>query len=135
MKDHVEGMMMSSTSRPLTISRVSYETVDRTIDQVMDIAGARFQNLDLPEAASKNELVLPEQLIARSRSRRRPSQHSGSDDRLPEDQTKRRNHKNSKDKSARVEIEGLVVVGGQAAGITQRETPPSPASMPTSAEH
>ena len=56
------------------------------------------------------------QLVVNS-TRHRPSQHSGSDDRLPEEHSKTRNHKNPKDKASRVAIAGLFVVGGQPVGI------------------
>jgi hypothetical protein len=60
---------------------------------------------------------LSEQLIGPRLQARSTSQHSGSDDRLPEEHTKTRNHKNPKDKAPRVATEGLVVVGGQPVGI------------------
>ena len=44
-------------------------------------------------------------------------QPPGSDDRLPEEHTKTRNHKNAKDKAPRVATEGLVVVRAQPVGI------------------
>jgi hypothetical protein len=56
-------------------------------------------------------------MIERAYTRHLPSQHSGSDDRLPEDQTKTRNHKKPKDKVPRVATQGPVVVGGQPVGI------------------
>jgi hypothetical protein len=46
-----------------------------------------------------------------------PLQPLGSDDRLPEEHTKTRNHKNAKDKAPRVATEGLVVVRAQPVGI------------------
>ena len=63
-----------------------------------------------------------EQLIARAQMRQSnlhlwPSQPHGSDDRLPEEHTKRRNHNNPKDKAPRVADICLVVVGGQPVGI------------------
>jgi hypothetical protein len=46
-----------------------------------------------------------------------PSQTPGGDDGLPEEHTKTRNHDNPKDKSPRVGVENLVVLGGQPVGI------------------
>jgi hypothetical protein len=46
-----------------------------------------------------------------------PSQTPGSDDHLPEEHTKARNHNNAKDKTPRVENRGGVVAGGQPVGI------------------
>jgi hypothetical protein len=54
---------------------------------------ADFRNPDLPQAAAENEHVLSEALIACAYARHRPSQLSGSDDRLPEEHSKTRNHK------------------------------------------
>jgi hypothetical protein len=117
MNVHIEDMRMSSAPRTLTISgvRVAKSSIARPIN---DRHGwAHFRNPHLPQAALENELVLSEQLIARAYRRDRRSQHSGSDDRLPEEHTKTRNHKNPKDKATRVVIEGFVVVGGQPVGI------------------
>jgi hypothetical protein len=63
-----------------------------------------------------------EQLIARFKCVNRilhlwPLQPLGSDDRLPEEHTKTRNHKNAKDKAPRVATKGLVVVRAQPVGI------------------
>jgi hypothetical protein len=59
-----------------------------------------LRNPDLPQAASENELVFSEQLTARAYTRRRMSEHSGSDDRVPEEHTKTRSHNNAKDKAS-----------------------------------
>jgi hypothetical protein len=64
----------------------------------------------------------------------RPSQNFGSDDRLPKQHTKTRNHKNPQDKAPRVAIEGLVVVGGQPAGIAHAKLLGRQPSEPTSPE-
>jgi hypothetical protein len=45
------------------------------------------------------------------------SQHSGTDDRMPEERSEKRNYNNAKDKAPRIETEGLVVAGGQPVGI------------------
>ena len=42
---------------------------------------------------------------------------SGSDHRVPEEHSKKTNHKNAKDKAPRVATEGLVVVRAQPVGI------------------
>jgi hypothetical protein len=68
----------------------------------------------------ENELVV-EQLIARVKVRQPslrfwPSRPPGSDDRVPEERSKKSNHKNAKDKASRVATKCLVV-GGQPAGI------------------
>jgi hypothetical protein len=74
------------------------------------------------------------QLIACAYTRHRPSQHSGSDDRLSNERTDTRNHKNPKDKTSRVAIEGLVVAGGQPVGIAHAKLlgrPPASQPHPT----
>ena len=89
---------MTSTPRPLAISRVRVaKTVGPTIDRVVDTV-AHLRNPGL-QAASENELILSEQLIARAYSRHRPSQRSGSDDRMPEERSEKSNHNNAKDKA------------------------------------
>ena len=44
------------------------------------------------------------------------SQHSGADDRMPEERSEKGNYNNAKDKAPRVAIKDLVM-GGQAVGI------------------
>jgi hypothetical protein len=73
------------------------------------------------ESSSKNELVVgaidcPLQM-RQSNWHVWPLQPSGSDDHVPEEHTKTRNHKNAKDKAPRVATEGLVVVRAQPVGI------------------
>jgi Protein of unknown function (DUF938) len=76
-------------------------------------ANGRLRNRDLPHDCSRGvgAIDCPAQM------RHRPSQTPGSDDHLPEEHTKTRNHNNAKDKTPRVEAEGLVVVGDQPVGI------------------
>ena len=66
--------------------------------------------------------------------RHRPSQTPGGDDGLPEEHAKTRNHDNPKDKSPRVGVENLVVVGGQPVGIVHAKLlgrPPASQPHPT----
>jgi hypothetical protein len=76
---------------------------------------AHFRNPDLPQAAAENELVSLEAIDCLRLPA--PSTVTASDDRLPEEHSKTRNHKNPKDKALRIATEGLVVVGGQSVGI------------------
>src|SRR4029077_21156982 len=67
---------------------------------------------------------------AQSNLRFSPSQHSGTDDHVPEERSNKSHHNNAKDQTPRVEAEGLVVVGGQPVGIAHakllRRPPASP---------
>jgi hypothetical protein len=63
-----------------------------------------------------------EQMIARAQMRQSnlhlwPSRPPGSDDRVPEEHSKKSNHNNAKDKAPRVANTSLVVVGSQPVGI------------------
>jgi hypothetical protein len=83
-----------------------------------------LKGLSLGQNFIRNDLI---QVIAmaaarcerrtRTETRHRPSQHSSSDDRLPEERGEKRNHNNAKDKTPRVENRRGVVVGGQPVGI------------------
>jgi hypothetical protein len=75
----------------------------------------------IAESSSKDELVVgaidcPLQM-RQSNLHLRLLQPLGSDDRLPEEHTQTRNHKNAKDEAPRVVTEGLVVVRAQPVGI------------------
>ena len=74
-------------------------------------------------APPENELVV-EQLIARVKVRQPclrfwPSRHPGSEDRVPEERSEKRNHNNAKDKTPPVDNRGGVVVGGQPVRIAR----------------
>jgi hypothetical protein len=63
-----------------------------------------------------------EQMIARAQMRQSnlhlwPSRPAGSDDRLPEEHAKKRNHNDPKDKALRVASTGLFAMEGQPVGI------------------
>jgi hypothetical protein len=88
------------------------------INQLINAGGPAFaiQIRRMAESSSENELVVGVIDCPRS-CVNRPSQPSGSDDRLPKEHTKKRNHNNPKDKASRVATRGHVVVGSQPVGI------------------
>jgi hypothetical protein len=55
--------------------------------------------------------------VVPTRRNRMPSQPRRSDDRVPEEHTKKRNHNDPKDQALRVATTGLVVPGSQPVGI------------------
>ena len=87
------------------------------VDHVIN-GGARFRNPDLPYGYSFGVGA-----IDRLRSMRqanlhfRPSRPPGSNDRVPEERSKKSNHNNAKDKAPRVATKGRVIVGSQPVGI------------------
>ena len=88
----------------------------------------------MAKSSSGNELVLGAIDCPRSNASIHPwpSRPPGSDDRLPEERTKKCNHNNPKDKAPRVAATGLVVVGGQPVGIAHAKLlGRPPASQPS----
>jgi hypothetical protein len=75
-----------------------------------------------PQSLERGLTSLSEQLIARAQMRQSnlhlwPSRPPGSDDRLPEEHAKKRNHNDPKDEALHVTSTGLFIVGGQPVGI------------------
>ena len=91
-----------------------------------------LRNPDLPQAASENELVVPEQLIARAYTRLGPLRRPRTDDRVPEQRTKKSNYNNAEDEASRVGTKDLVVRGGQPVGIAHAKLLGRPPAEPTS---
>jgi hypothetical protein len=86
----------------------------------------------MAESSSEDELVVGAIHCPRSNASIEftswPSQPSGSDDRLPEEQAKKHNHNDPKDKAPGITTTGHVVVGGQPVGIAHAkllERPPA----------
>jgi hypothetical protein len=99
-EDELDRQSVSDLARP------RFKVHGPVVDQVIDAGGPAFE-IQICRMAETPALKCVN----------RPSQHSGSEDRLPKKHTKKRNHNNPKDKGPRVATEGLVVVGGQPVGI------------------